>query len=117
MNVYFIASKQRLKIGHATDPKKRLSSMQTGCPVKLRLLGFAKGGPDTEKRLHDRLRPHHTHGEWFDEVVLRCVETLMSWGIAPDVIIDAVMHTGDEGNEDYVRAKAEVVRRLCLSFA
>jgi len=59
---------RRLKIGHVQDSdgaKKRLSQLQVGCPVLLKILSVFPGGVEEEKRLHKVFRPYHERGEWF----------------------------------------------------
>lgn len=69
--VYLIGADgvSRVKIGKSDDPKKRLSGMQTGSPVRLVLLALIDCGKDasgTEQMLHEKFRDNHTGGEWFD---------------------------------------------------
>lgn len=66
---------QRLKIGIATDPLKRLGTLQTGCPERLELVRTIDY-PDratarrAEKALHTRFDLFHIHGEWFQNRTL-----------------------------------------------
>ncbi|MCX4429455.1 GIY-YIG nuclease family protein [Streptomyces mirabilis] len=56
-----------VKIGFTTtDPRKRLSSLQTGQPSALRLLWHCDGGATLERDLHRRFHAHHVRGEWFN---------------------------------------------------
>lgn len=67
----------RFKIGYtASDPAKRLRTLQTACPDKL-LIGLSfNGGTDLERELHCNFRRYRTHGEWFElnEVTSRAIE-------------------------------------------
>jgi hypothetical protein len=54
-----------VKIGHAKDVRSRLSSMQTGCPIPLTLLGVLPGGREREAELHARFADLRVRGEWF----------------------------------------------------
>lgn len=53
-----------VKIGSATDPKKRLQSLQTGQPAALTLLWHTVG--DFEYALHRVFETQRVRGEWFD---------------------------------------------------
>ncbi len=67
--VYFIWSErlQMVKIGMASNPHKRLASMQTGSADRLRLLSYIKtdAAPELESRLHYAFWRDRMHGEWF----------------------------------------------------
>lgn len=67
--IYFIrAGSAYCKVGYsATEDgvRKRLASMQTGCPLLLNLVATAEGTQADERRLHAYLRPVHVRGEWF----------------------------------------------------
>lgn len=64
-NTYFIQGQvtEKIKIGKSFDPKKRLSDLQVGSPDNLVLLAVLEG--DHEKRLHERFKSTHSHGEWY----------------------------------------------------
>lgn len=53
-----------VKIGYATNPKKRLASLQTGQPMQLTLLWSHP--VDHEAALHERFAEYRVRGEWFD---------------------------------------------------
>ena len=56
-----------LKIGISVNPFKRIKTLQTGSPHKLKLIGVFKGGHLLEKRLHKMFwesRVRH-NSEWF----------------------------------------------------
>lgn len=65
--VYFIRAGRTpsVKIGWALDPERRLDALQTGCPHKLHLIGFAPGEHVAEQQWHDDFRHRHSRGEWF----------------------------------------------------
>lgn len=69
--VYLIgaSSTGRYKIGYTTNIKSRLRGLRVSCPVDLELVChkecFYPEAVDLEKKLHDYLRAHNTHGEWF----------------------------------------------------
>ena len=65
--VYFVAAEHsgKIKIGCSDDPDARIVAMQTGCPVRLKLLATIPGGFEKEKELHGRFAHLRTAGEWF----------------------------------------------------
>jgi len=64
--IYIIQSENKLyKIGISTNPRKRLSTLQTGSPVPLKLLIQFEGCDDDEKQLHDLFIHRRQRGEWF----------------------------------------------------
>lgn len=66
--VYFIKSGEFVKIGFCIGSHAlyRLSSLQTGNPIKLELLaGLVDGDEETESRLHVKYLSFHHRGEWF----------------------------------------------------
>lgn len=63
--IYFIRAKKFLKIGYSKDPIKRISELQTGNPVKLKLIGVLPGTYETEKMIHRVLSKFRVEGEWF----------------------------------------------------
>jgi len=65
-HVYFIGADRALvKIGIARNVRKRLWSLQTGYPAKLRLLASVAGNETLERRYHAMFADTHVHGEWF----------------------------------------------------
>ena len=67
-NVYIISCDelQAFKIGFTRrSPHARLAQLQTGCPVKLRLVGWWPATSDEEFALHEQLRDFRMSGEWF----------------------------------------------------
>jgi hypothetical protein len=71
-HVYAIAPRGGgcIKFGRAMNVKSRFSGIQTGSPVKLVLLGSVFVPSDVEPEIHDYLKEHHSHGEWFLPTVL-----------------------------------------------
>ncbi|MEU8842695.1 GIY-YIG nuclease family protein [Streptomyces roseus] len=55
-----------VKIGISKDVRKRLSTLQTGCPHPLVVLLDIPGGADLEARLHKHFAARRRSGEWFD---------------------------------------------------
>ena len=70
-HVYFIQAGNRnapIKIGIATDPRRRLEDMQTSNPNRLVLLGYTPLIPHaraTEEFFHDVFRALWIRREWF----------------------------------------------------
>ena len=66
--VYFIQGESGglIKIGIAADPLVRLYNMQSGCPVRLVILGCILGGRAEERKLHARFTDERRHFEWFE---------------------------------------------------
>ena len=66
--MYFIEAEgqNRIKIGVARDPEERMSTLQAGSPVKLKLLGTVAGGQAREIKTHKKLAKWHVRGEWFE---------------------------------------------------
>lgn len=64
--VYFIqAETGPIKIGVASDVRKRLGNLRGASPVPLTLLLSISGGPMAEYSFHHKFRAHRLHGEWF----------------------------------------------------
>lgn len=65
--MYFVlhTPKKSVKIGYSAEPVKRIGSLQTASPVRLRLLGVCPGGMQDEAELHTRFAHLHLRGEWF----------------------------------------------------
>lgn len=57
------------KVGQASDPRSRLSSLASGCPFALSLVGWASvsraAATTAERRAHDKLDRFHHRKEWF----------------------------------------------------
>lgn len=67
-----------VKIGITIDPAKRISSMQTGNPDQLKMIGCWPGNADNEKQLHGELKNDFLRGEWFKRTpaVLTAIQRL-----------------------------------------
>lgn len=75
--VYFIQPIEGglVKIGFTTGLAiDRLASLQTGSPVRLRIIGTMRGTVLDEQRLHGLFAEEREHGEWF-----RPTERLLAW--------------------------------------
>ena len=70
MYVYFLRTKNKLKIGKSRNPMERMRTLQTGCPTEITFSGAIKCKSDAhafhiEKRFHEFFAPRHKRGEWF----------------------------------------------------
>lgn len=71
MAVYFIHQEERgqwlMKIGRATDIRRRIGQLQTGNPKQLALVGWIEAADDarTEKLLYRKYAVANVGGEWF----------------------------------------------------
>jgi hypothetical protein len=68
-SIYFVqpAAGGLIKIGIASNVAARLSGMQTGSPVELRVIGVIAGVDQSfEAELHERYASARRHGEWFE---------------------------------------------------
>ena len=66
--IYLIKTKGNdfYKIGYTSDSiNKRLKSIQTGCPYKLKVINKINGSMEQEKILHTLFKEYRTQGEWF----------------------------------------------------
>ena len=55
-----------VKVGYTTqEPKERLRALQTGSPIKLRLIGYCEGTKKGEAILHRVFGSLRMEGEWF----------------------------------------------------
>jgi hypothetical protein len=70
--IYFVQGviTQRIKIGYARHPKKRVGSLQSESPDELKLLGQMHGEMEDETALHEQFMQYRLHGEWFKPDIL-----------------------------------------------
>ena len=70
MSVYIVHAEQtsRYKVGWTVNPMKdRLRTLQTGCPMKLKLIyQWDDALHGDEALLHEVMRPFNVRGEWFE---------------------------------------------------
>ena len=83
MAVYLIAATglDRVKIGTAASPSKRLRELGTGAPAPLTLVATREGGRGLERAIHRAAAEWRVHREWFLDVAavrLAFVETQMT---------------------------------------
>lgn len=66
-DLYFVrmGDKGPIKIGRATDPLKRIQTLQTGNPERLTILHIAKGEGWQETFWHALFAGFRINGEWF----------------------------------------------------
>ena len=63
--VYFVKSRNLVKIGRAKDPYARMLNMQTANGQEIAILGVMPGGAAEESDLHGRFHSDWVQGEWF----------------------------------------------------
>jgi hypothetical protein len=69
--VYVMQAGEFIKIGFTSRSiTSRARQVQTGCPIPIEEIMFFRyenkqDALNDEKRLHQDLKQHHTHGEWF----------------------------------------------------
>lgn len=84
--VYFVQGVNGgpIKIGTAIDVAHRLSGLQNGSHVRLKVLATMDGGFSEERALHRRFAAHHVTGEWFEPAapVLAFIDALAK-GVTP----------------------------------
>jgi hypothetical protein len=66
--IYFVQSKEHVKIGSAKHVRRRVEGIQTSCVHYAKFLGcFAQGFQDLkEKDVHRLFQSNHYRGEWFE---------------------------------------------------
>jgi len=66
--IYFIQVGEDgpIKIGFATDTKKRMKDLQASSPTELRILGKFKGSMRDEKKTHEKFKKFWLRNEWFE---------------------------------------------------
>lgn len=64
--IYFLKANDKVKIGYADDPSKRIPEIQTSNPFELEVFLIIDGNYDKESELHKRFQKHRTSGEWFE---------------------------------------------------
>jgi hypothetical protein len=79
-NIYFIGHDDSIKIGFAVNVQRRLSTIQSSTPQKLKLLHSMPGTPLDELKLHRKFEPLKIRGEWFQAAafLLSYIEGLKS---------------------------------------
>ena len=63
--VYFVQCDDRIKIGIARDPQRRLRTLQTGNAGELQLLAVVVGDMGLEGAIHAKFESSRIQGEWF----------------------------------------------------
>jgi hypothetical protein len=67
MPVYFIQAGDGgpIKIGHATNVRRRVAALRTACPAEILALGYIDGDEKDEQALHRQFNGDRVRGEWF----------------------------------------------------
>src|SRR5882672_4453578 len=79
--IYFLATKDRVKIGYSNNPKARIAQLRTSCPYPLEILGLRDGSREEEKRLHNKFACYRLNREWFTRCIV--IERAAHNGYAP----------------------------------
>lgn len=109
--IYAIQCGDAVKFGKTKgNPYARLSELQTGNPVELKLLVAVELQEFCEKRIHDWLKSSRIRGEWF--VLNESVKSIVK-----DLRIRAALGEGDQTDPDPVAYEAEYRRRFPEDFA
>lgn len=84
--IYFIQPEEGglMKIGFANDPTRRLRELQTGSPLRLRLVAEVPGTIEDERALHRHFRHLRERHEWFRPVPELRVYLARQLGAAPE---------------------------------
>lgn len=62
--IYFISDGEFVKVGKATNSRRRMADHQVANARKLKLLAEIEGSFDLERRIH-KILPNRANGEWF----------------------------------------------------
>ena len=101
MTVYFISAgeTEAIKIGFTSgDPLERMALLQTGCPLRLSLIGSVSGTTQNERSIHAELDAENLMGEWFKpaEPVFAKMREILSPGFKwPEPVTSVVTHDYD----------------------
>lgn len=80
-----------IKVGVSSDPRRRLSQLQTGSPHRLRILLVAEAQGHREKSLHSLLSKfrtrHAVQGEWFSEESIGSIPMDL-WALVPEELLE-----------------------------
>lgn len=114
--VYFIANGEKrlspIKIGRTNSLKRRMTELQTGNPVPLRLLGYVKSREDAslENELHHFFYERRGSGEWFDIEAEDIVPFLLAAGssayVPPEDAVFEFEGNDSSGVPSFVRGAA-----------
>ena len=63
--VYFVQCDERIKIGIARNPIRRLRSLQTGNSTRFKILAIIADDADLERAIHTKFESTRVSGEWF----------------------------------------------------
>lgn len=111
--IYFIQAKQFVKIGYSKSPRYRLQKLQTGNPVKLKLLATMPGNKQTEDGLHEAFKKQQYRGEWFryDGLLKACIMALRGNDCNNPVLIEDVRSFQQAGLHLKARQKLNRLKR------
>jgi len=99
-----------IKIGRSCDPQSRLSSIQTGNPKKLIILGFTH---EEEMSLHRQFQKYRVEGEWFKNSI-----PLVRWikdnaSLTPDGQRSLIKQIGTTAWEELPKLNIPLEEQVC----
>lgn len=78
--IYLITNDDFIKLGFSTNVTKRIKSLQTSSPKRLKLIKRVKGTIEQEKQLHRKLLQYRVNGEWYryehKNILINCLDLL-----------------------------------------
>lgn len=95
MTIYVVEASARVKIGYTADlePRRRVKSLQTGCPSRIKIVGFCPGDASGEHLIHGLIKgvapQSWLGGEWFStgsHCVREFVEAIKSDALAACIV-------------------------------
>lgn len=67
MSVYFLRSRDLIKIGFSDNVAARVAAQIAANPFGCEYVGYMPGGREVERHLHQKFADHRVRGEWFRE--------------------------------------------------
>lgn len=80
-----------VKVGHTSELVNRMASIQTGCPVQIGDVAYARVASidvarSAEKLIHQAMKPYRSQGEWFQFDLSRPEDARVWRGAIPAVL-------------------------------
>jgi transcriptional regulator of acetoin/glycerol metabolism len=95
-----------VKIGFTENIEKRISSLQTASPHKLRLIGSIDGDAEKERQLHNFFSAYRLAGEWFSPD-----RTMFDYIFMAVTGCNASAHAGINLREEVARTERRVIEK------
>jgi hypothetical protein len=114
MYVYVLTDGRYFKIGYTKNIKKRISQLQTSCPVKIELKYCKKfldkrAAKRAERSAHKTFKKNRLSGEWFDvdlEKIKQYLISISKDGISPERISQKARR-----NEEKLKSKNRQINK------